>query len=73
MLRLTCDSGHVLPLTQSFRSAVFHCPHARAVCCSDSAVLFPAPNLTIVSELQPILRAPMAIAVRIGANELAQK
>jgi ABC-type amino acid transport substrate-binding protein len=37
----------------------------------DSSVLSPAPNLTIVSQLQPILRAPMAIAVRRGADDLA--
>lgn len=40
---------------------------------SDSLLLSPAPNLTIVTALQPILRAPISIAVKMGADELAQK
>ncbi len=46
---------------------------ARKIDCSDSASLFAAPNLTIVSELQPILRTPFSVAVKVGNDELAQK
>ena len=41
--------------------------------CRDSAFLYPAPNLTLVQELEPILRTPLSVAVQVGANELAQK
>ena len=39
--------------------------------CSDSTNLYPAPNLTVVSDLQPILRSPLAVAVRKGNAALA--
>lgn len=39
----------------------------------DSSNLLAAPNLTIVSELQPILRNPFSVAVKAGNTELAQK
>lgn len=40
---------------------------------SDSTNLYPAPNLTIVWGLDPILRGPLSIAVQKGNNELAAK
>ena len=46
---------------------------ARKIDRSDSASLFAAPNLTIVSELQQILRTPFSVAVKVGNDELAQK
>ncbi|PRW44565.1 ABC transporter permease [Chlorella sorokiniana] len=39
----------------------------------DSSSLFAAPNLTIVSEVQPILRNPYSVAVTVGNDELAHK
>lgn len=45
------------------------CPAHR----SDSSFLSAAPGLTLVSELQPILRAPYSIAVKAGDAELANK
>ncbi len=64
--------GSTLGLAHHTLLAFAHYMPHLALCRSDSANLFPAPNLTIV-ELEPILRAPMSVAVRIGDDALAQK